>query len=269
MFVGAENPSALTVTGYVSDGSLADLSQATISYRSDNNAVATVDSHGKVTATGEGITSVHASVTLGPVTKEASIGILSDLSAPITVAEAVYGPMTTVVALSANDNLSGVARTEYRIGDNGAWNPYTGLILIAQGGANTVQYRSVDKAGNSEAIKAIVIGSQDVTAPSLSVTLDKTVIWPPNKKMIAITASVNASDADSGVASVILTSIVCSDPTSSPSDIQAAIGTSATTFNLRAEKDRTYTITYTATDNAGNKTVVSSVVTVPHDQSGK
>ncbi|MNR56883.1 hypothetical protein D3C85_1775510 [compost metagenome] len=65
------------------------------------------------------------------------------------------------------------------------------------------------------------------------------------------------------MASVILTSIVCSDPTSSPSDIQAAFGTSATAFSVRAEKDRTYTVTYTATDNAGNKTVVTSIVTVP------
>ncbi|NQX58045.1 OmpL47-type beta-barrel domain-containing protein [Paenibacillus qinlingensis] len=268
MFVGAGSPASLTVTGYVSDGSLADLGQATISYRSDNNAVATVDSNGKVTATGEGITSVHASVTLGAVTKETSVGLLTDLRAPNTVAEAVYGTQTTVVALSATDNLSGVARTEYRLGDNGAWNPYSGLIIIPQGSANLIQYRSVDKAGNAEAIKAIVIGSQDITAPSLSVTLDKTVIWPPNKKMIAIKATVNASDADSGLASVILTSITCSDPTSSPSDIQAAIGTSATSFSLRAEKVRSYTITYTATDNAGNKTVVTSVVTVPHDMAG-
>ncbi|MDR6550670.1 OmpL47-type beta-barrel domain-containing protein [Paenibacillus qinlingensis] len=268
MFVGAGSPASIAVTGYVTDGSLADLSQATISYKSDNNAIATVNNNGLVTATGEGITSIHATVNLGPVTKQASIGFLTDLSAPVTVAEAVYGTQITVIALSATDHLSGVARTEYRIGGNGAWTPYAGLIIVPQMGSTTVQYRSVDKAGNAEPIKTILIGSQDVTAPSLSVTLDKTVIWPPNKKMIAINATVNATDADSGVASVILTSIVCSDPTSSPSDIQAAIGTSATTFSVRAEKDRTYTITYTATDNAGNKKVATSVVTVPRNMAG-
>lgn len=267
MYIGAGNSAALTVTGTASDGNQADLSQATFVFKSDNPAVANVDANGIVTATGEGITSVHASVTLGGVTKEANVGFLADLSAPTTVAEAVYGAQT-VVALTASDNLSGVAKTEYRIGANETWSTYTGLIVIAQGGANTVQYRSVDKAGNAEAIKTIILGSLDVTAPTLSVTLDKTVIWPPNKKMIAIKATVNANDADSGLASVILTSITCSDPTSSPSDIQAAIGTSATTFSLKAEKVRDYIITYTATDKAGNKTVVTSVVTVPHDMAG-
>ncbi|KRE55852.1 OmpL47-type beta-barrel domain-containing protein [Paenibacillus sp. Soil750] len=268
MYLGSGGSALLSVSGYVSDGSQADLSQATIVFRSDNSAVANVDGNGKVTATGEGITSVHALVTLGGVTKEANTGFLADLRAPITIAEAVYGTQT-VVALSATDNLSGIARTEYRIGDNGTWSPYTGLILIEQGGTHTVQYRSVDKTGNTEIVKTIVIGLLDRTAPVLTVALDKTSIWPANHKMVAVHATVNASDADSGVASVILTSITCSDPNSNASDIQAEIGTPATTFNLRAEKDRTYTITYTAIDNAGNKTVVSSVITVPHDQSGK
>jgi hypothetical protein len=38
-------------------------------------------------------------------------------------------------------------------------------------------------------------------------------------------------------------------------DIEADIGTGDTSISLRAEKDRIYTITYTATDNADNKTV--------------
>lgn len=267
VYVGAGTPAALTLTGSVSDGNQADLSQATVVYKSDNPAVANVDNHGIVTAIGEGITSIHASVTLGGVTKEANLGVLADLSAPFTVAEAVYGAQS-LVALSATDNLSGIARTEYRIGDNGSWNAYSGLIIINQNGTQSVQYRSVDKAGNIEPIKTLIVGLMDHTAPVLTVALDKTSIWPPNKKMIAINAIVNATDADSGVASVLLTSITCSDPNCSPTDIQAAIGTSATTFSLRGEKNRTYTITYTATDNAGNKTVVTSVVTVPQDQSG-
>ncbi|WP_373461024.1 hypothetical protein [Paenibacillus sp. V4I5] len=37
---------------------------------------------------------------------------------------------------------------------------------------------------------------------------------------------------------------------------------------MRTEKSCIYTITYTATDKAGNKTVKTATVTVPHDQSG-
>ena len=73
--------------------------------------------------------------------------------------------------------------------------------------------------------------------------------------------------AASGVESVILSSITCNQPDTGLGDIEAAIGTAAASFKLRAEKDRIYTITYTATDKAGNKTYKTTTVTVPHDLS--
>jgi endo-alpha-N-acetylgalactosaminidase len=87
--------------------------------------------------------------------------------------------------------------------------------------------------------------------------------------MVTVNAVLNSSDSASGVESVILTSITSNEPGSDETDIQAQIGTTAASFSLRAEKNRIYTITYTATDKAGNKTVTSVIVTVPHDQSGK
>ena len=72
----------------------------------------------------------------------------------------------------------------------------------------------------------------------------------------------------SGVESVVLTSITSNGPDSGlGAYIQANFGTAATSFSLRAEKSRIYTITYKATDKAGNKTVTTVTVTVPHDQS--
>ena len=85
--------------------------------------------------------------------------------------------------------------------------------------------------------------------------------------MVTINATLNSSDATSGVESVVLTSITSNQPDSGQGDIQANFGTAATSFSLRAEKSRIYTITYTATDKAGNKTVTTVTVTVPHDQS--
>jgi hypothetical protein len=84
--------------------------------------------------------------------------------------------------------------------------------------------------------------------------------------MVIVNATLHASDAGSGMESVILTSITINQP-SGQGDIEADMGTEAASFSLRAEKDRIYTITYTATDKAGNKTVVSVNVTVPHDLS--
>jgi hypothetical protein len=266
MYLGAGSPSAVAVTGLLSDGSPADLSGASVAYESANPAVASVDANGVVTATGEGIATIHAAVTLGAVTKRASVSYLADLTAPVTTAE-VWNGTPSALALSATDNLSGIAKIEYRLGDSGDWMTYTGLIPLPPT-VETVQYRSIDKAGNVEAAKSIG-GNPDVTAPTLTVTLDQTSIWPPNGKMVVITADVQASDSESGIASFILTSIVSSDPNSAAGDIQADIGTSATSFSLLAEKGRTYTITYTATDHAGNQTIVTSEVVVPHDQSGK
>jgi hypothetical protein len=108
--------------------------------------------------------------------------------------------------------------------------------------------------------------------PLLTVKLDKSSIWPANHKMVTIQAAVESSDAASGLESVVLTSITSNELDSGQGDIQANIGSTDTSFSLRAERagsgiGRTYTITYTATDKAGNQTVTSATVTVPHDQS--
>jgi len=174
----------LSVSGSMSDGSQADLSQAVIVYTSENNQVVSVNQNGIVTAVGDGTASVTAAV-------------------------------------------------------------YTGGITLTGSVAFNV----------------------DATAPALSIQLNKTEIWPANHKMVTVNAVLTASDA-SGIESVILTSITSNLPLLAASDIQANTGTSATSFSLRAEKGRIYTITYTATDNAGNKTVSSVVIKVPHNQSG-
>lgn len=169
------------------------------------------------------------------------------------------------VSLNASDDASGVAMTEYQV-NNGAWITYTGSIPAFGDGIYTVNYRSTDLAGNTEQLKTVEF-KVDKTAPELSVQLDQTTIWPANHKMGTVNVTLHANDAGSGVESVILTSITCNQPDSGLGDIEAAIGTEATSFSLRAEKDRIYTIMYTVTDKAGNKKVVSVTVTVPHDLS--
>lgn len=110
--------------------------------------------------------------------------------------------------------------------------------------------------------------------PSIQVTVNPDTIWPPNKKMVTVTADVYVSDPFSQIDNIVLTSITCNDVIQ-PGDIQdAQFGTFDKTFALRAEKSkdhsqRVYTITYTATDKAGNHSVATVAVTVPHDQSGK
>jgi hypothetical protein len=171
------------------------------------------------------------------------------------------------VSLSVYANVyGGAVTTEYQVND-GAWITYTGTIPAFGEGTYKFGYRSTDQAGNVEQLKTVEF-KVDKTAPSLTVQLDKTSIWPANHKMVTVNATLNSSDAISGVESVVLTSITSNQPDSGQGDIQANLGTATTSFILRAEKPRIYTITYTATDKAGNKTVTTASVTVPHDQSG-
>ncbi|MGN7764168.1 OmpL47-type beta-barrel domain-containing protein [Paenibacillus sp. 22594] len=202
-----------------------------------------------------------------------------DHTAPVTTAslgsaspaESGWYTSEVTVSLAASDNVSGVSKTEYQI-NNGDWTPYTGSIPAFGEGIYTVGYRSTDQAGNVEPIKTLEL-KIDKTAPALTVQLDTTTLWPANHKMVTIHAALNPGDATSGVESVILTSITINEPDSGQGDIQASVGTAATSFSLRAEKGkdkavgRIYTITYTITDKAGNKETSSVTVRVPHDQS--
>ena len=117
----------------------------------------------------------------------------------------------------------------------------------------------------------------DATPPEIDVSLSPGVLWPPNHKLRAVTASVVATDNCPGV-SFVLTSLTSDEPDNGPADgntvgdIQGAdLGTADLGFRLRAERagtgdGRTYTATYTATDASDNETVDSGVVNVPKAQ---
>ncbi|HHP1041273.1 TPA: hypothetical protein ACR3S6_005068 [Bacillus thuringiensis] len=110
----------------------------------------------------------------------------------------------------------------------------------------------------------------------LNISLDKIIIWPPNHKMVPITATIHASDGTSGINSVVLTSIT-SNETLQSDDLRNAnynkpISGSTDSFSLRADRlgsgnGRIYTVIYTAMDNTGDVTTKIATVTVPHDRS--
>lgn len=156
------------------------------------------------------------------------------------------------------------------ITNNGGSNQYT----FKENGDFTFEF--VDAAGNKGSVTA-KMSNIDKVAPKLSVVLDQPVLKVPNHKMVTIHATLNYSDEESGIQSVKLDSITSNEPDSGldngdqPNDIQnASFGTEDTSLDLRAERSgtgtgRVYTITYTATDKAGNSTTQIATVTVPHD----
>ncbi|NOU71373.1 hypothetical protein GC098_08050 [Paenibacillus sp. LMG 31458] len=262
------NQGVTVMISYPADASLMEykvgVSGAWTSYTapvvvSDNDTVYArgINAVGNVSnVTGITVSNIHkiAPVTTATLSPAAPNGknswYTTDVTVSLSVSASVYGGSVT---------------TEYQVND-GQWIIYTGSIPAFGDGTYKLGYRSKDQAGNVEQLKTVEF-KVDKTASALSVQLDKTSIWPANHKMVTINTTLNSSDATSGVESVVLTSITSNQLDSGQSDIQANFGTAATSFSLRAEKSRIYTITYTATDKAGNKTVESVTVTVPHDQS--
>jgi hypothetical protein len=113
----------------------------------------------------------------------------------------------------------------------------------------------------------------DVTPPTLSVTLNPSELWPPNHKLVTINAQISVSDDQDPNPIVRLVSITCNEPINSATDISgASFGTDDRAFAVRAERvgqrkeGRVYTVTYSATDAAGNSTTTTATVTLPHDQ---
>lgn len=204
-----------------------------------------------------------------------------DKTAPVTTTSEVPTNWTNhnvAVALSAVDENSGIAKTEYQL-NNGEWTDYIGPITSFAEGKNVVNYRSVDHAGNVEETKSVEV-KIDKTAPTLNVSFDPSVLTDKNHQLVPIKATVGANDSISGVASVELVSIVSNQADNgngdgnTTQDIQGAdFGTLDTDFFVRAERsgsgDRIYTVTYKATDNAGNTTLSTQTIVVKHDNSQK
>jgi outer membrane protein assembly factor BamB len=117
----------------------------------------------------------------------------------------------------------------------------------------------------------------DVTPPTIYVTVDPDVLWPPNHKMLNISATIEVTDDKDPNPDVMLLSITSNEPDDAPgggdgkttNDIQNAnYEADDREFKLRAERagngsGRIYTITYQATDESDNSATTSVTVTVP------
>lgn len=108
---------------------------------------------------------------------EESIDIIVDRTAPTTKVE-IEGTkgegwyLSEInLILSSEDNLSGLAGTEYRLGDSVDWIDYTKPIDITEEGTQDIQYRSIDKAGNIEETRTETIRI-DKTRPVSTLTVD-------------------------------------------------------------------------------------------------
>jgi hypothetical protein len=116
--------------------------------------------------------------------------------------------------------------------------------------------------------------SKDVTPPVItSLTATPNTLWPPNHKFVSVRVNVSAYDRCSAVQCRIV-GVTSNEPVNGLGDGNTAPDwriTGRLTVDLRAERSgtgtgRVYTIYVECKDAAGNKTVKSVRVFVPHDQ---
>lgn len=138
-------------------------------------------------------------------------------------------------------------------------------------GATTVTL-TVDDGKGGTATDEVVVSVHDTTAPVLNVSLSPNVLWPPNHKYMQVSPSIAVQDACAESVVVELLSSSSNEPDDGLGDGDTeddVVVNADGTLSLRAERSgtgsgRTYTITYKATDQAGNTTEASALVTVPH-----
>ena len=105
-----------------------------------------------------------------------SVVIKSDFAAPSTshqvvgtIAENGWYTSNVSLDLSADDAVSGVGSTHYRL-EGGDWVTYLGSIAFDSEGVHLIEYRSFDLAGNEEPIQSYSV-KVDKTAPSSSASI--------------------------------------------------------------------------------------------------
>ena len=122
-----------------------------------------------------------------------------DLAVPATGAvisgNAEWNTSLVSVTLHASDNLSGVASTFYRI-DGGAAQTYASTFSLTAGGVHSVEFWSVDVAGNAEAHRTRTV-KIDSTAPVTQASASGTAGtsgWYRSAVQVMLGVSDNVSD---------------------------------------------------------------------------
>ena len=146
----------------------------------------------------------------------------------------------------------------------------TTSLTISEEGTTTVTYFATDFVANVEQVRSLIV-HVDETRPVIDGMPSGTcVLWPPNGSWRRV-ATVTASDALAGVdPSSFQVSIASSEGPDEDTAVRPD-GQGRLEVLLRARRagsggDRTYVVTATVEDRAGNATRVTSTCVVPHDE---
>ena len=156
---------------------------------------------------------------------------------------------------TALDNYDGNLTTAIAID-----NPVNSTVV----GTYLVTYDVADASGNrTQLLRTVHV--VDTIAPEVSLSVDRSLLWPPNHKLVDILVNGDAQDSGSGLLSVVLT------VTDEYGKYNLTLPAFGSTVALEAWRDgqdkdgRVYTLTAVATDRAGNVTTRSANILVPHN----
>jgi hypothetical protein len=165
------------------------------------------------------------------------------------VSDPLYITSHTPLSFTSTDDISGVDTTYYRIDDN-AWNVYSGVEFnVTNEGNHTVEYYSVDKAGNKENVKSkelIVDNTPPLTtlqvgSPSYEPPTDSSAVYITSNTLLSLKINDEGCGVDSTYYRI-------------NSDIWDVY--SGEEFNLANEG--IHIIEYYSVDNLGNREDVNS-----------
>ena len=178
-----------------------------------------------------------------------------------------------MVAWDASDDLSGLLN-QWGVVDSGTASALmvtNGAIIALSSGQHTLTVLAEDRAGN--AAQQEITFAVDNMPPNLDVSVSPNLLWPANHKMVAVHPIIQVSDNLDLHSVVKLVSVTSNEPDNGLGDGDTAndiVIQPDGTILLRAERSgkgngRIYTITYSAQDAAGNITVKTITVLVPHN----
>lgn len=156
------------------------------------------------------------------------------------------------------------------------------LDVVLPVGSHTITLRVMDGDGAADE-DTLVVNVVDTAPLALTVSLSPALLWPPNHRLVDVTATLQITGA-CGPTSVTLESVTSDEPDDAPggadgntaNDVQdASMGTDDRAFRLRAERahgdsmeSRTYTATYRIEELGAGSVVASGTVVVPMFQNG-
>ena len=250
---GINVPAPISVTGgeYSVNGGAFTSAAGTVS---NGNTVAV-----RLTSSGNYSTTTNATLTIGSVS--GTFSVTTRLNKPPV---AVCQNVTAV----AGSNCTAFASI-----NNGSYDPDGDSITVTQsptgpypkGNTLVTLIVSDDKGASSQCTGTVSV--VDKTPPTItSASVTPSTLWPPNHKMVDVTANYNATD-NCGPRTCQISSVTCNEPISS-SDYAIVDGhhLKLSADRLGSGNGRIYTITITCTDASGNSSGRAVAVTVPHDQ---